>query len=345
MMEADRRDFLKVASTAGAIAAAGATLGAGAGASGTAHAAPSRTGPRGMAHGLTLLTMKRNGELRLGVKTDHGVLDVKEAAAALHMPAPATLDDLLQNEDGPNLNALVTAAQKSPAVKKSFVSEDGLEYGPLVNRPEKIVCIGLNYKKHALEVKQPIPKQPILFNKFNNSLNAHNGKIKLPVEVATKFDHEVELVIIIGKEAHNVSEADARTYIAGYATGNDFSARDLQLETGGQWMIGKTVDQFAPIGPYMVTADQVDADNLKIECRINGEVRQSSNTNDLIFNTRYLVSFISRHMTLRAGDIIFTGTPEGVIQGKPPEKRVWLKAGDKVACSLEKLGELKFDLV
>ncbi|HEU4727417.1 MAG TPA: fumarylacetoacetate hydrolase family protein [Kofleriaceae bacterium] len=298
-----------------------------------------------MAHGLTLLTMRRNGELRLGVKTDHGVLDVKEAAGLLHMPAPATMDDLLQNEDGPNLNALVEAAQRSAATKKAFVSENGLEYGPLVTRPEKIVCVGLNYKKHALEVKQPIPKQPVLFNKFNNSLNAHNGKIKLPVEVATKFDHEVELVIIIGKEARNVSEADARSYVAGYATGNDFSARDLQLETGGQWMIGKTVDQFAPIGPYMVTADQLDPDNLKIECRINGETRQSSNTSDLIFNTRYLVSFISRHMTLRAGDIIFTGTPEGVIQGKPPEKRVWLKAGDKVACSLEKLGELKFDLV
>jgi 2-keto-4-pentenoate hydratase/2-oxohepta-3-ene-1,7-dioic acid hydratase in catechol pathway len=192
----------------------------------------------------------------------------------------------------------------------------------------------------------PIPKVPVLFNKFNNTLNAHNGKIKLPVDVATKFDHEVELVIIIGKEARNVSEADAHNFVAGYATGNDFSARDLQLELPSvQWMIGKTPDQFAPIGPYLVTADQVDADNLKIECRINGETRQSSNTNDLIFNTRQMVSYISRYLTLKPGDIIFTGTPEGVIQGKPPEKRVWLKPGDKVACSLEKLGELKFDLV
>lgn len=340
-METDRRDFLKVAGTAGAIAAAGGALTG----SGTASAAPARSGPRGMAHGLTLLTMRRNGEFRLGVKTDRGILDAKDAAAALHLPGPATMDELLQNEDGVNLNALVDAALKSASAKKAFLKEDAIEFGPLVTRPEKIVCIGLNYKRHAKEVNQPIPKQPILFNKFNNALNAHNGKIKLPVEVATKFDYETELVIVIGKDARNVSEADAHGHIAGFATGNDFSARDLQLETGGQWMIGKTVDQFGPVGPYMVTADQVDGDNLKLQTWVNGEIRQDSNTNDLIFNTKYLVSYISRHLTLRAGDIIYTGTPEGVIQGKPADKRVWLKPGDKVVSSLEKLGELKFDLV
>ena len=321
------------------MAAAGAVPGGGS----SAHAAAVRA--HGVAKGLTLLTMRRNNENRLGVKTDHGILDVKEAAAALHMPAPSTMDDLLQNQDGPALNALVDAAVKSAAVKKSFLKEDGLAYGPLLSRPEKIVCVGLNYRKHAKETNQPVPKAPILFNKFNNSLSEHNGKLKLPVDVATKFDHEVELVIVIGKEAKNVSEADARNYIAGYATGNDFSARDLQLETGGQWMIGKTPDQFAPLGPHLVTADQVDADNLKIECRINGETRQSSTTADMVFSTKQIVSYASRHFTLRPGDIIFTGTPEGVIQGKAPDKRVWLKPGDKVACSLEKLGELKFDLV
>jgi 2-keto-4-pentenoate hydratase/2-oxohepta-3-ene-1,7-dioic acid hydratase in catechol pathway len=342
-MATDRRDFLKTAGAVGVIAAAGAAV---TGTPHTAHAAPGR-GPKGMAKGLTLLTMRRNGEFRLGVKTDHGVLDVKDASGLLHMPAAATMDDLLQNEDGPNLNALVEAALKpNSAAKKAFLGEDHIEYGPLVTRPEKIVCVGLNYRKHAKEVNQPVPKVPVLFNKFNNTLNAHNGKIKLPVDVATKFDHEVELVIIIGKEARNVSEADVHNVVAGYATGNDFTARDLQLELPSvQWMIGKTPDQFAPIGPYLVTADQVDADNLKIECRINGETRQSSNTNDLIFNTRQMVSYISRYITLKPGDVIFTGTPEGVIQGKAPEKRVWLKPGDKVACSLEKLGELKFDLV
>lgn len=340
-METDRRDFLKAAGTAGAIAAAGAALGG----SGSASAAPARPGPKGMARGLTLLTMRQGNEHRLGVKTDHGILDVKAAAGLLHLPAPATMDDLLQNEDGPNLNALVDAALKAPSAKKAFLQEDAIAYGPVVTHPEKIVCIGLNYKRHAKEVNQPIPKQPILFNKFNNALNAHKGKIKLPVEVATKFDYETELVIVIGKEARNVSEAEATGHIAGFATGNDFSARDLQLETGGQWMIGKTPDQFAPLGPYLVTADQVDGDNLKLETWVNGELRQNSNTNDLIFNTKQLVSFISRHLTLRPGDIIYTGTPEGVIQGKPADKRVWLKAGDKIVSSLEKLGKLEFELV
>src|SRR6185295_7126463 len=281
------RDFLKAAGTAGAIAATG---GAGAvalsGGGSVAHAAQPRTGARALARGLTLLTLRHGTELRLGVKTDQGVLDVKEAAGLLKMPAPMTMDDLLQNQDGANLNALVEAAQKAAAAKKAFVKEAGLDYGPLVSRPEKIVCVGLNYRKHAQETNAPIPKQPILFNKFNNTLSAHNGKLKLPVDLATKFDHEVELVIVMGKEAKNVSEADAPSYVAGYATGNDFSARDLQLETGGQWMIGKTPDNFAPLGPYLVTADQVDPDHLKIECRVNGETRQSSSTGDMIFNTR-----------------------------------------------------------
>lgn len=344
-MQTDRRHFL-MTGAAGAMAAAGVSAGGGlGGGGGTAQAAPARSGPRGMARGLTLLTVKRKNELRLAVKTDHGLLDVKEASAALHMPSSTTMDDLLQNEDGANLNALVDAAARSPAAKAAYFKEDGIEYGPLVSRPEKIVCVGLNYKKHAQETNLPIPKQMILFNKFNNTLNAHNGKLKLPVDLATKFDYEVELVIVIGKEARNVSESEAHNYVAGYATGNDFSARDLQLETGGQWMIGKTPDQFAPLGPYLVTADQVDPDKLKIECRVNGETRQSSNTSDMIFNTKQIISFTSRYITLRPGDIIFTGTPEGVILGRPEAKRVWLKPGDKIACSLEKLGELKFDLV
>jgi 2-keto-4-pentenoate hydratase/2-oxohepta-3-ene-1,7-dioic acid hydratase in catechol pathway len=140
-------------------------------------------------------------------------------------------------------------------------------------------------------------------------------------------------------------EADALSYVAGYCTGNDFTARDLQYETGGQWLVGKTPDQFAPLGPYMVTADQVNGDKLKLECRVNGETRQSSNTADMIFNCSQIIRYISRVITLKPGDIIYTGTPEGVIQGKPKDKQVWLKAGDKIACSLESLGELKFELV
>jgi 2-keto-4-pentenoate hydratase/2-oxohepta-3-ene-1,7-dioic acid hydratase in catechol pathway len=338
-MQQDRRNILKGAGALAALAATGALTPA------CAESGVADIYARGMARGLTLLNIRRQGEYRLGVKTDKGVLDVPEAARILGVHAPATMDDLLQLEEGPRLNALVDAALKSRAAQKAFVKEESVEYGPVVTRPEKIVCVGLNYRRHAEEIGAQIPKQPVLFNKYNVALNHHNGTIRLPVEVAKKFDYEVELVMVIGKQARNVSEADALSCVAGYSTGNDFTARDLQLETGGQWMIGKTPDQFAPLGPYLVTADQIDPDNLKLECRVNGETRQSSITSDMIFNTRKIISYISHRITLKPGDIIFTGTPQGVIQGHPKDKQVWLKPGDKIACSLEKLGELKFELV
>jgi 2-keto-4-pentenoate hydratase/2-oxohepta-3-ene-1,7-dioic acid hydratase in catechol pathway len=168
--------------------------------------------------------------------------------------------------------------------------------------------------------------------------------VTLPVDLATQYDYEVELVIVIGRTAKRVSEAEALSHVAGYATGNDFTARDLQNGRGGQWMVGKALDGFAPIGPYLVTADQVDPDNLTIECRVNGETRQSSSTSDFIFGTRQMVSYISQYFTLKPGDLIFTGTPAGVIQGMAPERRQWLKPGDAVACSVQGLGELAFTL-
>jgi 2-keto-4-pentenoate hydratase/2-oxohepta-3-ene-1,7-dioic acid hydratase in catechol pathway len=296
-----------------------------------------------MARGLTLLTMRREGEYCLGVKTVKGILDVQQASKMLKMEAPGTMDDLLQNERGPALNSLVTSALGSRAATSAFLKEESIQYGPVVTHPEKIIGVGINYRKHALEVNLPIQKRPVLFNKYNCALNSHQGTIKLPVEVASKFDYEVELVVVMGKEARNVSEADALSYVAGYCTGNDFSARDLQLEVC--LMLGKALNDFAPLGPYFVTADQVNPDNLKIECRVNGQTRQSSNTSDMIFSSSQLISYISRYVTLKPGDIIFTGTPEGVILGKPKDKQVWLKPGDKLACSLEKLGELSFDLV
>jgi 2-keto-4-pentenoate hydratase/2-oxohepta-3-ene-1,7-dioic acid hydratase in catechol pathway len=287
--------------------------------------------------------MRRDGVFRLVIKTEKGILDVAEASALLHMYAPLTVDELLQNEDGPSLNALVDAALQSD--KCEFLDEQSIVYGPVVARPEKIVCVGLNYRRHAKEVNLPIPQQPVLFSKYNNALVGHKNDIRLPVEVAHKFDYETELVIVIGKTAKKVRESDALSYVAGYCVGNDFSARDLQFDTGGQWLAGKTLDQFAPLGPYLVTADQINPGKLKIECRVNGEIRQSSNTDDFIFPSAQIVSYISGLITLRPGDIIFTGTPEGVILGYPKDKQVWLKPGDQVACSIEKLGELSFALV
>ena len=156
-----------------------------------------------------------------------------------------------------------------------------------------------------------------------------------------RFDYEAELVIVIGKTARNVSEADAPGVIFGYCTGNDFSARDLQARS---ILLGKSLDGAAPVGPWLVTSDLADGDNLKIECRVNGQVRQSSTTSDMVFNCKQLVSYASRYMTLKPGDIIFTGTPEGVISGYPKDKQVWLKPGDKLTTTIGNLGTLAFTL-
>ena len=229
------------------------------------------------------------------------------------------------------------------AAASHFIAEDKAQFGPAVTDPEKIVCIGLNYRRHAAETGNPVPKMPILFNKYNSALNCCGGTVAVSKEKAQKFDYEAELVIAIGRTARNVSEADAAKHIFGYASGNDFTARDLQSRST-QWMLGKTLDGSAPVGPWLVTADQVDGDNLKIECRVNGEIRQSSNTSDMVFNCKQLVSYISKYMTLKPGDLIFTGTPEGVIFGYPKDKQVWLKPGDKLVTSIEKLGDLSFTL-
>ncbi|HTT13256.1 MAG TPA: fumarylacetoacetate hydrolase family protein [Burkholderiaceae bacterium] len=211
-------------------------------------------------------------------------------------------------------------------------------------RPEKIVCVGLNYARHARETNNPIPKLPILFNKFNNTLNAHQGRVHVSGVPAEQFDYEAELVVVMGRRAANVSESDALSYVMGYATGNDFTARDLQSRSS-QSMIGKTNDGFAPIGPFRVAADLVgDPNALKIECLVNGGVRQSSNTSDMVFNCAQIVSYASKLFTLEPGDIIFTGTPEGVIASYPKDKQVWLKPGDRLVTRIQKLGALEFEL-
>ncbi len=331
---------------------------AGAGAAGTAFSmgtavqaqekAAAYGGPFEMPRNLTLLSIANaDGTETLGIKTGEQVIDVRMASRLLNMPAALTMEQLLREGSASQLAKLAAAAQNSPQAKPAIVTESAIVYGRLFTNPGKIICIGLNYKRHAAEVKMKEPSQPILFNKYNNSLAAANCTIALPPkEISYKFDYETELLIVIGKKARNVSEAEAPNYIAGYCNSNDFSARDLQLETPSvQWMIGKTLDNFAPIGPYFVGADIVgDPHKLKLQTFVNGEVRQDWSTGDFIFNCYQVVSFISKHWTLEPGDIIFTGTPHGVIQGLAPEKRVWLKAGDEIESRIEKLGSLKFKL-
>ena len=299
-----------------------------------------------MPRGLTLLSMRSEHGDTIGVKTPLGILDVRRASLALHLSTPLTLDDLLQQGRATELMQLVAAAEKSARAENLYVDEAQIAHGRLFAEPGKIVCVGLNYRDHAQEAGEKVPTVPILFSKFNNALTHHGATIHLPTAVATKFDYEVELLVVIGRHARNVKIEDACEYIAGYCTSNDFSARDLQLELDGhQWMIGKTLDDFAPIGPYFVCADLVENPHkLNIECRVNGETRQHSNTSFLVYDTEFLVSYISRHFPLEPGDLIFTGTPPGVILGMPKDKQVWLKAGDQVACSVGDLGELRFTL-
>jgi 2-keto-4-pentenoate hydratase/2-oxohepta-3-ene-1,7-dioic acid hydratase in catechol pathway len=308
------------------------------------HASPARAAPPiegQMPRGMTFVTLRNGGEAGLGIKTERGILDVRQAERMFRQNAPVTIDEVLQRGGAAELQRLLERAREEAGL---HLPEDKVEFGPCVTRPEKIVCVGLNYRKHAEETGQPVPKLPILFNKYNNALNAHRGTIRVSREPAQQFDYEVELVIVMGRTARRVKEAEALSYVFGYCTGNDFSARDLQ-RVSSQWMLGKTLDGSAPLGPYLVTADQVgDPNRLRLECRVNGQVRQSSNTADMVFNCASLISYISTHFTLAPGDVIFTGTPEGVIHGYPKEKQVWLKAGDRIASSIEKLGNLEFTL-
>jgi 2-keto-4-pentenoate hydratase/2-oxohepta-3-ene-1,7-dioic acid hydratase in catechol pathway len=289
-----------------------------------------------------------DGSETLGVKLDNdAVIDVRTARQLLGIAAPLTLEQLLKEGNASGLNKLIDAAQTSHRAKAALVKESSITFGRLFRSPGKIVCIGLNYRAHAQETNEKLPSVPILFNKYNNALAAHNCTIELPPrDVAYKFDYETELLIVIGKKARRVSEAEALSYIAGYCTAHDFSARDLQLETpSGQWMIGKTLDNFGPIGPYFVSADLVgDPNNLTIETHVNGEERQSSNTSFMIFNPQKLIAYITKMWTLEPGDIIWSGTPQGVILGYPKDKQVWLKAGDEIVSTIEKLGSLRFKL-
>ena len=326
-----RRSFLK---------SAGLAVSAGVLARATDARAPAGAGipPRGM----TFATLRQGGRDGLGIKTERGILDVSRAEALWKKGAPTSIDEVLRGGDGRALQELLDKARPGPA--ELFIPEEKAGFGPCVTNPEKILCVGLNYRKHAAETGAAVPTSPVLFNKFNTALNGHRGFIKVSQEAATQFDYEVELVIVMGKAARNVSEAEALDVVFGYCTGNDFSARDLQSRTS-QWMLGKTLDGSGVIGPYLVTADQIpDPNALKLECRVNGELRQSSNTSDMIFNCRQIVSYISRYISLKPGDLIFTGTPEGVILGYPKDKQVWLKAGDAIRSSIERLGDLDFTL-
>jgi len=219
------------------------------------------------------------------------------------------------------------------------VIPEGTRLGPPVKKPSKLVCVGLNYAKHAAESGMEIPKEPVLFFKSTTAIVGPNDDLIIPKR-SNKTDWEVELAIVIGKKASYVAIEDAMDHIAGYVLHNDYSEREFQLEKGGQWVKGKSCDTFAPLGPFLATKDEIeDPNNLNLWLTLNGETMQNSSTSDFVFNIETVVSYISQYMTLLPGDIISTGTPFGVGLGlKPPR---YLKPGDVVELGIEGLGSSK----
>jgi 2-keto-4-pentenoate hydratase/2-oxohepta-3-ene-1,7-dioic acid hydratase in catechol pathway len=231
-------------------------------------------------------------------------------------------------------------------IRRGITPTRTYEYLPLADvkleaplRPGKLICIGRNYAEHAKETGNTVPTTPIIFAKFPSSIIGNGDTITWNESITTQVDWEGELAVIIGKKARNVKEEDAFNHVFGYTIANDVSARDLQLRTDTQWTRGKSLDTFCPLGPWVVTRDEIpDPHNLSVKTTVNGEVRQDGNTKDFIFNIPFLISYCSRMFTLEPGDLILTGTPPGVGEGmKPP---TYLKDGDSVSITVEGIGEL-----
>ena len=214
---------------------------------------------------------------------------------------------------------------------------DEVRLGPPIRRPSKIVCIGVNFRDHAAESGADIPREPVIFFKSTTSLAGPNDCVVIP-RGGTKLDWEVELAVVVGRTARYVAREEAIGFVAGYALHNDYSERSFQLERGGQWVKGKSADTFAPVGPFLATADEIpNPGNLKMWLKVNGKMRQNSSTSNMIFDIDTIVSYVSQFMSLLPGDLITTGTPAGVgMGGNPP---VFLQPGDIVSLGVEGLGE------
>jgi 2-keto-4-pentenoate hydratase/2-oxohepta-3-ene-1,7-dioic acid hydratase in catechol pathway len=277
------------------------------------------------------------GKAVVGVKTDDGkIIDLSK-----QMPrGPKSVVEILAG--GKKVQAEVAKACAKPKAGAT-VSAKSAKYLPPIPSPGKILCIGLNYRKHAEETGNPIPPYPVVFCRFNNTLVPHNGKMLMPSH-STQLDWEAELTVVIGRKCRNVPKEKALGAIAGYACFNDGSVRDWQFK-GSQWTLGKNFDGTGGFGPDIVTSDELPpgAAPLRIMTRVNGEVMQDSNTDDLIFDVPTLVHELSKVMTLEPGDLIITGTPSGVAAGRKPPN--WLKPGDVCEVEIEKIGVLRNPIV
>ncbi len=280
---------------------------------------------------MKLTQVYQNGAAVLGIVTDAGIVDVSAEAESRGVKAPGTMmEAVLAGQDG--MAVLETLAQ----APEHFLEGKA---APVVTGCGRILCIGLNYRQHAKECNLPLPPAPVLFNKFSNALAADGDEITL-IPDYREYDYEAELVAVMGKPARDVSAETALEYVFGYTCGNDLSTRDLQFARSSQWLLSKTFDGFAPIGPCLVTADCLDPQNLPISSTVNGELRQNSNTSDMIFSLAQIIADLSHHFTLMPGDLIFTGTPQGVMHGYPADQKNWLKPGDKVEITIGGIGTL-----
>lgn len=279
---------------------------------------------------MRLVSFKKGGTARVGVQTDAGLVDISAVDDSL----PTDMKSLLAKGKG-GLQRAGRAARKAPA--KALV-KGRITYLPPVPDPQKIICIGLNYKDHAAEAGLKVPSYPVMFVRFPTSMVAHGQPLIAP-RASRHYDYEAELVAVIGRKARNVKKNEALDYVAGYSIFNEGSIRDFQMKAS-QWTAGKNFDATGSFGPEIVTADELPAGakGLGIQCRVNGKVLQDSNTREMIFDVRTLVYQAARAFTLLPGDIIVTGTPAGVgFVRKPP---VYLRNGDVCEIEIEKIGVL-----
>lgn len=310
---------------------------------------------------MQLVTFVANGERRVGVHVDGSIIDARAALAARFADGGEGRPDELAAALVPaDMVAFIERGEPALAQVRSAVDyalarkdespqpyERRLTYSfndvgvhaPIIN-PSKVVAIGLNYLDHAKESGMEPPKKPIFFTKYTTAIVGPGAAVVLPSqEMSNQVDYEVELAVVIGKAARNVSEDEAMDHVFGYTILNDVSARDLQFEDG-QWVKGKSLDTFAPMGPWVVTKDEIaDPHDLRIVLALNGEVVQDSSTSNLIFKIPQLIAYLSRLFTLRPGDVIATGTPPGVGMARDPQR--FLKPGDTMVCEIEGIGALE----
>ncbi|WP_114241550.1 fumarylacetoacetate hydrolase family protein [Dyella sp. C9] len=278
---------------------------------------------------MKLLNFHAEGGVRAGVLHPGGVEDLA-TTGRWYGALPVTRDGIEQ------------LGRQVGGPPDGLLSLEGLQLAPVVMAPEKVICVGLNYRRQATAAQASLPKVPSIYGKFANSLSAHGAEVVLP-PIDHKYDYEAELGVVIGQEARDVPEAKALDHVAGYCCVNDLSARSVQLATS-QWTAGKMIDGFLPIGPFLVTHDEIpNPQSLGIRSFVNGQQRQGSSTGDMIFSVARLISYLSRLVTLKPGDVIATGTPEGVqASAARPE---WLKPGDEVVVEIDGVGRLSSRLV